>query len=117
MQQVRVGTDRPEILIQLQPADDRLVSGYLQLRMEQLDHALQSLIHLHRLQLRMRHLRKLAEAANDRLEVGDLGKQGGQTLAEYLVELLGTLCPGAHQVLNRELKRKQRIFQLMGQSA
>src|ERR1700722_1372531 len=117
MQQIRVDSNRPQILIQLQLAYDRLAPRRLQLRLKQFHDTAQNFIHLHRLKLRMRHSRKLTEAADDRLQVRDLSEQSARTLAEYFIELLGTLRPRSRQIFNRELKREQRILQLMSQSA
>ena len=104
-----------KILVQFELAADRRASRRLQLRLKQLRHTSQKFVHLHRLQLRMRHLRKLAEAPDDRFQVRNLRQQGARTLAEDFVELFRALLPRPHQILHRELQREQRILQLVRQ--
>ncbi len=116
VQQVGVGSDCTETLVQLQLAIDRRAPRRLQLRLEQLRHPAQEFIHLHRLQLRMRHLRKLAEAANDCFQVRNLSQQSAGAFAEHFIELLRALRPRAHQIFDRKLQREQRILQLVRQS-
>ncbi len=85
------------------------------LSLEELHHAADQFVEINRLKLRRRHLGKIAEAADDGLQIGDLREQGSGALAEDLVELRGRFFPRAQQVLYRDLQREERVLELMGQ--
>ena len=62
------------------------------------------------------HLGKIAEASDDRLQVGNFCQQGFSALLEDLFKLAGVARFGAQHVFHGNLQGKQRIFQLMGET-
>src|SRR5271154_4831877 len=114
MQQFRVRRNRIQARVQLQLTTN-LCTPRFQLRLNQLHHTANYLVQLHRLQLRLWHLREFAEPSDDPFQIRDLRQQRSRTLPEYFLELLWTLLPRAHQILHRKLKRKQWVLQLMRQ--
>ena len=86
-----------------------------ELRLQELNHTLNHLVYLHRLQVRLRHFRKLAEAPDDRLQVRQFRQQRPRTFPKHVLELFRTLLPRPHQILHRELQGKQRVLQFVRQ--
>ena len=62
---------------------------------------------------RRRHLGKIAEAADDRLQIFQLGAQRGRGLEKDFVKLLGVLLARALQIFHGQLEREERIFQFV----
>src|ERR1700734_1215820 len=102
--------------IQLQVTIDLRTARRVELRLKKLYHSSNHFIHLHTLQLWLRHLRELAELADDPLKIRDLRQQCSRTSAKYFVELLRSLLPCPHEILHCKLQRKQRILQFVRQS-
>ena len=69
------------------------------------------------MKLWLRHPGKFAETRDDGLKVGDLRQQGRRALTKHFIELFRTLLPRPYQVLHRQLQWKQRILELMRQTA
>ncbi len=69
------------------------------------------------LQLRLRHPAEVTEAANNGLEISDLHAQCLGALAKNFIEFRVGQTACADEILNRELQRKERIFQLMREAA
>src|SRR5579859_1665621 len=67
-------------------------------------------------QLRPRHLAEVAEAPDDRLEIGDLHAKRMCTLAKDFIEFSLRQLARAHQVLYRQLQWKEGILKLMRQT-
>src|SRR2546425_12997858 len=61
-------------------------------------------------------LAKIAEAADDGVQVGEFGAKRGSGLEENLVKLLGGLLAGALQIFHGKLQRKKRVLQLVSQA-
>ena len=101
--------------LQLQFAIDLRTTRRFQLRLNQLRHSTDYLVNLYGMNLRRRHPGEFAEASDNCFQVGDLGQQSSRTFAEYFVELFRSLLPRPNQIFDRELQRKQRILQFMGQ--
>src|SRR5262249_15391675 len=114
-QQHRIATDRRQIAkVEFGFNPGRAVG---QLSLKELDHVADHLVEIDGLDLRRRHLGEVAKAADDGLQIGNLGEQRGCTLAKYLVELLGSVGAGAQQILDGDLQRKQRVLELVSQAA
>src|SRR5262249_17954627 len=88
-----------------------------ELALKELGHAANQLVEIDFLKLGRRHFRKITEASDDGLEVGDLSQERGRAFAENLIKLLGRILAGADEVLYGDLQRKERILQLVGQAA
>src|SRR5579859_5326271 len=68
-------------------------------------------------QLRPRHLAEVAEAPDDRLEIGDLHAKRMCTLAKDFIEFLFRQLPRAHQVLDCQLQGKKRVLKFMSKAS
>ena len=88
---VRVSGDNGAVRVELHLALDLCSSRLLELSLKKMYHPANEVVHLHRLQLRLRHLGKFAESSDDAFQIGDFCQQGSGTLAEDFVELLRTL--------------------------
>src|SRR5215471_9979158 len=104
MQQLRIGCNGFQSIVQLEIAINRGASCCLKLRLKEPCNCGHNVVHLYPLQLRLWHLGKFAEPANDPLEVGNFGKKSLRTLAKNFIEDLRTLTPRADQILNGELQ-------------
>src|SRR5262249_41717900 len=74
-------------------------------------------VQVHALKLRLRHFGEFAEPADDRLQMRDFLQQRGCALSESFIELFLPLLARAKKVLDRQLKRKQWILELVGQAS
>src|SRR5207249_9813704 len=87
----------------------------IELRFKELKTAAHHFIEIYWLKLGRRHFREVAEASDDDPQIGKLGEQGGCAFVKHLLELARIALPRAQQVLYRDLKGKERIFQLVRQ--
>src|SRR6266536_3666263 len=83
----------------------------------QLRYIIEQFAQTHSLKLWLWHLGKITKSPDDRLQVGNLREQHRRALAKRVIKLLRALFSSAKQILDRQLKRKQRILQLMRQAA
>ena len=79
-------------------------------------HSLDDIFGVDALQFRSGHFAEVAEAADDRLQVGDLHAQCLRALAKDFLELLGGQLAGTRQVLHRELQGEQRVLEFVRQA-
>ena len=117
MQQLRIGIERHR-----RPGQRRRRIGSLRRGLRggliERAHALDDVFRVDALELGLGHFAEVAEAADDRLQVRDLRAQRRRAFAKDLVELrLAADCARAHQVLDRELQREERILELVRQPA
>ncbi len=84
---------------------------------EKLEDAAHDVVQVHWPQLRLRHFREIAEAADDLLQIVDFREQDAGGFAKHFLELLRILLLGALQILDRRLQREKRILQFMRQPA
>src|ERR1700732_2192732 len=110
MQEFGISGNRLQFLVQIELAINGSVSRGLQSRLKELHNAANHFVYLYPLQLWLRHPRKLAEASNDRFQVGNLSQQRRGALPKHFLKLFwaGLFC--AKHFLDRELKGEQRIL-------
>src|SRR5678816_2745506 len=114
MEKFGIGGDFGKVVIEFEGAFDVTLFARLKLRLEETGDAACAFVEVDRLKLRLRHLRKLAEARDDGFEVGDFGKQSRGAFLENFVELFRALLASPHKIFDRELQGEERIFQLVG---
>src|SRR6185312_1362361 len=85
-----------------------------ELALKELDYAADHLVQINWLKLRCRHFGKVAEAPDDRLQIGDFGQQRRCAFAKDFVELFGSVFTRAQQVFDGNLQRKERVLEFMG---
>src|SRR5205823_10169954 len=63
-----------------------------------------------------RHAGEIAELRDDAVERRQAGRERGEALVEYFLELLGWQVAGSAQVIGGNPQREQRILQLVGEA-
>ena len=88
-----------------------------ELRFEQLHDVAHDVVQVHRVQFGLRHLREIAEAGDDGLQIFDFRDQNARGLAKHFVELARAVIVRGLQILHGRLQGEQRILQLVREAA
>src|SRR5208283_5250897 len=116
MQQIGIGIDfRQRFAEEIFGGDGRLADG-IELRLEQANSVAQSFVDIDMHELRSGHLGKIAEAADDAVEVGEFGFERGGGFAKNFLELLGTKLAGTLKIFDGELQGEKRIAQFVSEA-
>ena len=117
MEKFGIGGDFGKVVIEFEGAFDVTLFARLKLCLEETGDGACAFVEVDRLKLRLRHLRKLAEARDDGFEIRDFGEQSGGTFLENLIELFRALLASTQKIFDSELQGEERIFQLVGEAA
>src|SRR6202049_2362866 len=88
----------------------------MELRIVKLHHAADYLVQIDSFEAWRGHFCKIAESSDDSLQIRYFGQQRRGAFREHLVELVRWKLARALHVLDGDLEREERIFQLMGQT-
>ena len=113
MEEVRICIDFGQRIGQKQFRRDGRFAHFVELRFEQAHGVSNSFIHVHANKLRRGHLREIAEAANNGIEIGKLRFQRGRGLVKDFQKLFRVQFPRLLQIFDGDLHREKRIAQLM----
>src|SRR4029077_12873566 len=117
MEQVGIGIDFGQRFIEeIFGGDGRLADG-IELRFKQANDVAQGFVDVDAAELRSGHLGKIAEAANDAVEISELGFERGCSFAKNFLKLLGTKLAGALEILDGDLQGEERIAQFVSKPA
>ena len=103
MEEIGVGIDfRQRLSQEIFCSDGGLADGS-KLRLEETDGVAQDLIDIDASEIRRGHLGKITEAADDAVEIGEFGFEGGGAFGENLLKLSGAKLSGALQIFKSDL--------------
>ncbi len=106
MEQVGIGIDfRQRFIEKIFGGDGRLADG-VELRFEQANSVAQGFVDIDGREVRSRHLGKIAEAANNAVEIGEFGFERGGGFTKNFLELLRTKLAGTLEIFDGDLQRE-----------
>src|SRR5690348_5890695 len=85
--------------------------------MEETSDAPEEFVDIDTLEDGLGHAGELAKASDNGLEVGDLGEKRGRAFLEDFFEHLRAVFARADEVFDGELKREERVLELVGEAA
>ena len=86
------------------------------MRLKETHGVAQHFVDIHPGELRRGHFGKIAEAADDGVEIGEFGFEGGGGFAENFLKLLRAKLAGALEIFDGDLQGKERVAQFVGQA-